>query len=802
MFKSYFRTSWRNLTKNKVSSFINISGLSVGMFVAILNGLWIWDEYSFNKYHQHYDRIAQVMTHFSQDGESRINSTMSYPLAMELKTNYQDNFQHFVIASWTGDRILSTGEKQISVSGQYMGTDVPEMLTLKMIYGSRAGLKDLHSILLSASLSRSLFGNINPVNRMMKINNRTDVKITGVYEDLPMNTEFSRLRFIAPFDLWVSENDWIKERAAQDWNNHFLKIFAEVKKGISFDQASASIKNAERKNARYFTKGFNNEQDFLYPMSKWHLHAVNRGKVSVGPIQMIWLVGSIGFIVLLLACINFMNLSTARSEKRAREVGIRKAIGSARGQLIKQFFSESLLVVFFAYILATGLVIVFLPWFNQLSAKQLVIPWTNPFFWVSSIIFILITGLLAGSYPALYLSSFTPVKVLKGTFRVGRLASLPREVMVVVQFSISIILVICTIVVYRQIQYARNRPVNYDREQLITMEMKSDDFYGKYDLLRAELKKTGVVTEMSESMGQVTSLASNNGGFEWKGMDPNLKQDFGTLAVTTEHGKTVGWQIIQGRDFSQNYATDSSGVIMNESAAKFMGLRNPVGENIRWKFWVTDEVRNYTVLGVIKDMVMESPYEPVKPTLFFLKSLNGGVNWINIKIAKTNTADALQKIETVFKKIIPSAPFEYKFVDEEYAQKFAAEERMGKLASFFGVLAIFISCLGLFGLISFVAEQRTREIGVRKILGASVFSLWQLLSRHFVVLAGISFVIATPFAWYFMHEWIQKYEYRTVISWWIFILVGAGALLITLCTVSFQSIRAALTNPAVSLRSE
>ena len=347
---------------------------------------------------------------------------------------------------------------------------------------------------------------------------------------------------------------------------------------------------------------------------------------------------------------------------------------------------------------------------------------------------------------------------MKGTFRVGRLASLPREVMVVAQFSISIILAICTIVVYRQIQYARNRPVNYDRERLITMEMKSDDFYGKYDLLRSELKKTGVVTEMSESMGQVTSLASNNGGFEWKGMDPNLKQDFGTLAVTTEHGKTVGWQILQGRDFSRNFATDSSGVIINESAAKLMGLKNPVGENIRWKFWVTDEVKNYTVLGVIKDMVMESPYEPVKPTMFFLKSLNGGVNWINIKIAKTNTADALQKIETVFKKIIPSAPFEYKFVDEEYAQKFAAEERIGKLATFFGILAIFISCLGLFGLISFVAEQRTKEIGVRKILGASVFSLWQLLSRHFVFLTGISFLIATPLAWYFMHEWIQKYE--------------------------------------------
>ena len=802
MLKSYFKTAWRSLTKNKISSFINVAGLSIGMFVAMLNGFWIWDEYSFNKYHQHYDRIAQVATRYVNEDETRINTTMSYPLAMELKTNYQDNFRYFIICSSTGDRILSTGENQISASGQFMGKDVPEMLTLKMISGSRAGLKDPHSILLSATLSRALFGNIDPVNRMMKINNRTNVKVTGVYEDLPLNTEFNKLRFIAPFDLWVSENDWIKERASQDWNNHFLKIYIEVKPGISFEQASASIKDAERRNSRYFTKGFSNEQDFLYPMGKWHLYAVNRGLVSGEPIHMIWLVGSIGFIVLLLACINFMNLSTARSEKRAREVGIRKAIGSARSQLIKQFFSESLLVVAFAYVLATGLVIVFLPWFNHLSAKQMMIPWSSPFFWIASVLFIFITGLLAGSYPALYLSSFTPVKVLKGTFRVGRLASLPREVMVVAQFSISIILVICTIIVYRQIQYARNRPVNYDRERLITMEMKSDDFYGKYDLLRSELKKTGMVTEMSESMGQVTSLASNNGGFEWKGMDPNLKQDFGTLAVTTDHGKTVGWQIIQGRDFSRNFATDSSGVIINESAVKMMGLKNPVGENIRWKFWVTDEVKNYTVIGVIKDMVMESPYKPVKPTMFFLTSLNGGVNWINIKIAHTNTANALQKIETVFKKIIPSAPFEYKFVDDEYAQKFTAEERIGNLATFFGILAIFISCLGLFGLISFVAEQRTREIGVRKILGASVFSLWQLLSRHFIVLTGISFLIATPLAWYFMYEWIQKYEYRTDISWWIFILTGAGALLITLCTVSFQSIRAALLNPAATLRAE
>ena len=374
--------------------------------------------------------------------------------------------------------------------------------------------------------------------------------------------------------------------------------------------------------------------------------------------------------------------------------------------------------------------------------------------------------------------------------------------MVVAQFSISIILVICTLIVYRQIQFARSRPVGYDRERIISMDMKSDDFYGKYDLLRTELKKTGAVTEMSESMGRVTEIASNNGGFEWKGMDPNMKQDFGTITVTPSYGKTIDWKLIVGRDFSDNTVGDSSGVILTESAAKIMGLKNPIGENIRWTFWVTHESKNYTVLGVVKDMVMESPYEPVKPTIFFIKSLNGGVGWINIKIANIPMAEALTKIETVFRKIIPSAPFEYKFVDEEYARKFKAEQLVGRLATVFGVLAVFISCLGLFGLVSFVAEQRIREIGIRKILGASVFNLWQLLSTRFVMLVTISFLIASPIALVIMHEWIQKYTYRTNLSAWIFIMTGLGALGITIFTVSFQSIKAALSNPVNNLRTE
>jgi putative ABC transport system permease protein len=802
MLKSYFLVAWRSLGKNKISSFINIFGLSVGMAVAIFNGLWVWDEYSYNKYHQHYDRIGQVMSLYTHNGESSLNSTMSYPLALELKNHYADNFEHYVISSSRKEGFLSTSEKQISGTGEYMEPDAPEMLTLKMIHGTRAGLKDPHSILLSVSLARSLFGKTDPVNRTIKINNHDVVKVTGVYENLPLNTEFTKDQFIAPFELWLSDNSWV-QKASQDWTNHFLKVYAEIKPTISFAKVSASIENAERNNARFFKNAsFQDERDLIYPMSQWHLYAPFRGKISAEPIHMVRLVGLTGIAVLLLACINFMNLSTARSEKRAREVGIRKTIGSGRIQLINQFFSESLLMVLFAYVLAFCLVILFLPAFDQLTAKQIAIPWANPFFWMSSLIFIIVTGLLAGSYPALYLSSFSPVKVLKGSFRVGRFASVPREVMVVTQFSISIILVVCTLLVYRQIQFAKSRPVGYDRDRIISMNMKSDDFYGKYDLLRTELKKTGAVTEMSESMGRVTEIGSNNGGFEWKGMDPKMPQDFGTITVTPSFGKTIDWKLIEGRDFSDNDIADSSGVILTESAVKKMGLKNPIGENLRWTFWVTHESKNYNVLGVVKDMVMESPYEPVKPTIFFIKSLNGGVSWINIKIANLPMAEALPKIETVFRKIIPSAPFEYQFVDEEYARKFKAEQLVGRLSTVFGLLAVFISCLGLFGLVSFVAEQRIREIGIRKILGASVFSVWQMLSTRFVLLVTISFLIASPIALIIMHEWIQKYAYRTNLSASIFMIVGLGALGITIFTVSFQSIKAALSNPVTSLRSE
>jgi putative ABC transport system permease protein len=795
MLKNYFKIAFRNLLRQKGYSFINIAGLATGMAVAILIGLWIWDELSYDKYHQNYNRIAQVWQNNIYNGNVQSQMANPYLMAEEIRNNFGSDFKYVLQASWNNSHILTVGEKKFNKDGYYFEPQVTEMLSLKMLKGTRDGLKEPYSILLSESTTKAYFGDTDPMNQLMRINNKHDVKVTGVYEDLPHNTFFRNMNYLLPWDLYIISNEWIK-KMENPWGSNFTQTFAQLADNADMESVSRKIKDVK------FNK-LKDEGDrkykpvvFLHPMSRWHLYSEFKNGVNIGGrIEFVWLFGIIGVFVLLLACINFMNLSTARSERRAKEVGIRKSIGSVRGQLISQFFSESLVVAFLAFMLAILLVLLVLPAFNDVADKKIIMPLLNPVFWIVGICFSLLTGIIAGSYPALYLSSFNPVQVLKGTFRVGRFASIPRQVLVVVQFSVSVILIIGTIIVFRQIQFAKDRPVGYERNGLINMFMSTDDIHKHFETVRQELISSGAVAEMAESGSPPTNVWNTNGGFQWEGKDPSLAVDFPNNGITHEYGKTVGWQFKEGRDFSRDHGTDSLAFVINEAAAKFLDFKNTIGSELKW------EGKPFTIIGIIKDMVVESPYEPSRPSLFHISKDESGVILLKINPA-IGSREALSKIEMVFKKHNPDAPFEYKFVDEDYARKFGDEERVGKLASFFAVLAIFISCLGIFGLASFVAEQRAKEIGVRKVLGASTFKLWQMLSKDFVILVMISLLLAVPISAYFMGNWLLKYEYRTEISWWIFASAGAGALVITLATVSYQAIKAALANPVNSLRME
>ncbi|HLL94001.1 MAG TPA: FtsX-like permease family protein, partial [Spirosoma sp.] len=750
-----------------------------------------------DNYHPNRERIALVMQNQTIDGEIQTWDSQALQLGPELRNTYGSHFKHIVMASKSLSPILSVGDRKLVKSGRYMEPAAPEMLTLKMLKGTRAGLSDPNSILLAESVSRAFFDDTDPVGKLMKIDNDRAVKVAGVYEDLPQSSSFAELTFIAPWDLLIKSQGYDKKLS---WGNSWFQAFVQIADQADMDKVSSAIKLAKWERVKNLSEGpykpYKSEL-FLHPMSRWHLYGEFKNGVNTGGrIQYVWMYGIIGAFVLLLACINFMNLSTARSEKRAKEVGIRKTFGSVRVQLITQFYSESLLVAFFAFVLSLLLVVLALPFFNGVAGKQMSIPWGNPLFWLACLGFSLLTGLIAGSYPALYLSSFVPIKVLKGTFKVGRLAAVPRKALVVVQFTVSITLIIGTIIVFRQIQHTKDRPIGFSRAGLLSIPMKADEVRKGYKALRNDLLSTRTAVELSQSETQATSAGVTNGGLQWRGKPEGMQDEQVTVAVTHEFGKTVDWKIKEGRDFSRAFTTDSSGFILNEEAVKYMGFKQPIGEQVK-AFG-----RTYTVIGVVKNMVMESPYNPIRPSIFYIDNFKRAF-YINIKInPQMSASEALVTIEAAFKKLNPNTPFEYKFADDDYDAKFRAEERIGKLARFFAVLAIFISCLGLFGLASFVAEQRTKEIGIRKVLGASVPTLWHMLSKDFVVLIIISLLIATPIAYYFMNEWIQKYTYRTELSWWIFALTAVGALLITLMTVSYQAIKAALIDPVKSLRAE
>lgn len=794
MFRHHLRIAFRNLYKNKAHSFINIAGLSVGMAVSLLIGLWIWNQLSFDKYHDNYHRIAAVMERHTVNGVVKTGAAIALPLETAMRTTYEKDFTHIVMASWTDPHVLAAGDKKVSYSGNFMGSEGPEMLTLHMLRGTRDGLKGPSGILLSQSVATALFGQADPMDKLINLDNKAAFKVSGVYEDLPVNTTFHELAFIAPWDFYVATANWIG-RSPTDWNDNSLMMYVQVARQADMGKVSEKIKDIKLSKAGPAIARFKPEI-FLHPMRKWHLYSEFKNGINTGgAIQYVWLFGIIGMFVLLLACINFMNLSTARSERRAKEVGVRKTIGSGRWQLVGQFFAESFLMAALALAFSLILVVLLLPFFNEMADTNIVIAWSSPTFWLMTVGFALFTGLIAGSYPAFYLSSFRPVKVLKGTFRAGQSAATPRKVLVVLQFTVSVVLIIGTVIVFRQIQFAKDRPVGYSRDSLLFMEMATTDLHDHYDALRTDLLNSGAIKEIAESTSPTTGVNYNRSDVAWKGKDPAMAADFGNIVVSSTYGGTVGWQFTAGRDFSSQLHTDSAALILNETAVKYMGLKDPIGEIVKIG------QRNYTVIGIIKDMVMGSPFESVKQTIFRLGS--GPLDYINIKLNPDAGAhDALHKIEVICKVYSPSVPFSYKFVDEGYARKFSSEERVSRLASLFAALAIFISSLGLFGMASFMAEQRVKEIGVRKVLGASIFSLWKLLSREFMALILISILIAIPLTYYFMDNWLQHYQYRSAMSWWIFAAAAAGALLITLLTVSYQGIKAALMNPVKSLRSE
>ena len=799
MFKNYLKIAWRNLIKNKAYSAINIGGLALGMAVALIIGLWIQDELSHNNYFISKDKIAQVFQSQTFNGETGTGPAIPRPLEKALREGYEDNFKHLIMSSWTNDLYLKYGETNLSRSGNFMQREAPELLGLQIFNGEKDGLREINSIMLSESTARALFGKEDAIGKIVKVSNQYDLMVTSVYKDIPFNNTFNDTDYIIPWDQYLASREWVKN-AEDSWGNNSFQMFVQLAENTTMNSVSAKIRNV-KKDLNEDTAEFN-PQIFLFPMADWHLRGnFENGKQVGGRIKYVWLFGIIGAFVLLLACINFMNLSTARSEKRSKEVGIRKTLGSQKGQLVYQFLSESFLVVVFAFVVALGIVLLSLNGFNELARKEIEFPWDNIKFWMTSLVFIILTSLLAGSYPALYLSSFKPVDVLKGSFNVGRYAGLPRKILVVLQFTVSVAFIIGTVIVMQQINFAKNRPVGYDKEGLIQIPTFSQDFFGKYDLMRSEFLASNAVIEMSSSSSPTTRIWSNRGGFTWEGKPEGFQEDLAWTEVSPEYAKSLNLKIVEGRDFSREFASDSLGVLINETAKEYLGMPDPVG-----KFLKDDDEEDpnppLKIIGVVEDIIAQSPYEPVKQGLYVYDRINNS-SYYNLRLnPKKSASENIAVIERVFKGHFPDIPFEYEFVDDQYGEKFASEERIGTLSGIFTGLAILISCLGLFGLTSFVAEQRTKEIGIRKVLGASVFNVWNMLSKDFLKLVIISCFIAVPIAYYVMNGWLQEYPYRVILKWWIFALAMVGAMLVTVITVSFQAIKAARANPVKSLRTE
>ncbi|MGN6604098.1 MAG: ABC transporter permease [Ginsengibacter sp.] len=789
MFKNNFKIAIRNLLKNKAFSLINISGLAIGMAAAMLIFLWIQNQVSYDRFYKKTDRIYTLNNRDKFNGQLQAWNTTPKILAPTIKSEYPE-VEDAVRTS--GCHFLFTvGDKHLNERGDFTDSAFFNVFSFPLVEGNAStALNNINSIVLTEDFAKALFGTDRAVGKTLKIDSVDYFTVTAVMKNLPNNTAF-KFNYLLPWS-------YFKKIGGDDtyWGNNSVQTFVLLKPGVSLATFNNKIKNVTIDHS----KGTGDQQTtqvFAYPLKyQWLYSDSENGRYVDGRIKSVRMFGIIAIFILLIACINFMNLSTARSEKRAKEVGIKKVVGAQKKSLVAQFIGESILLSFLAFLIALFIVAEALPHFNNLVEKQLHLPFNNIYFWILSLAFVLFTGVLAGSYPAFYLSSFKPVKVLKGTLKSANALVTPRKILVVLQFTFAIALIICTIIVGQQIKYAQDRDSGYVKDKLVYTSLDGD-IEKNYLLIKNDLINSGAAFAVTKSMSPITNRNSDGWGWKWPGSTTDDdKTDFVRMSSDADFVKTLGVQLIAGRDIDiYKYMTDSTAMLLNETAVRVMRLKDPVGTELN------ADGRTWHVVGVLKDFIYASPFQKVQQL-----AVMGPAAWFNTMHFKLNPANSTQKdlqlAAEVFKKYNSQYPFDYKFVDESYAAKFKEEKQTGTLAALFAGLTIFISCLGLFGLATYMAENRIKEIGVRKVLGASVFSITTLLSKDFLKLVIISLLIASPVAWWVMHEWLLSYSFHVDIKWWVFAGAGLLSIVIAIATVSYQSVRAGLANPVKSLRTE
>ncbi|MFT3824909.1 MAG: ABC transporter permease [Chitinophagaceae bacterium] len=770
---------------------LNVTGLAIGITCSALIFLWVEHELTFNHNFEKKDYLYQIMENQLNDGTLLTSGSTPGPLAQAIK-NEIPGIKNAARLSWSMDQLIVTNNKLIKQNGVYADPSLFSMLTMQFLYGNpQNAFSQPQSIVISQSMAKRLFGNNNPVGATIEMNGKLGYSVdglftvTGVYRDFPGKSSY-HFQWISPYEIFENKNTWIKP-----WSNNLTTTLAELD-----PTANTTAINQQLSTFLSIKAGTSNRQCFLFSMNDWNLrnHFTN-GQQDGGKIRYVQLFSLIASIILFIACINFMNLSTARSQKRAREVGVRKVTGAARSNLVKQFISEALVLSFGAVLLSVIFIYLSLPAFNELVQQSLAINIFEPLHLGYLLAIGFITGLLSGSYPAFYLSGFNPVKVLKGI----KLSNSPaviliRKGLVVTQFSVSIVFIICTIIIYQQVHYIKARDLGYNKNNLIYMDLQGG-LKQHFNIVREKLQATGFIENAALGLHNPLHIYSSTDRFKWQGKDPGNNVSIHSNVVSPEYVSTLRMQLTEGRDFYSTPGADSNHIIINESMARLMGKEGKLGATIT--------VDNYPlqVTGIIKNYVYNDMYASGEPFILLCNPAPATGMLIRFKDG-IDISKALSATETTLNTINPGYPFEYTFIDDAFNQLFTTETLIEKLAGVFAVLAIFISCLGLFGLAAFTAEQRIKEIGIRKVLGAPVYNLAGLLSKDFLKLVIWACAVAFPLALWAMHNWLQEYAYRTAIHWWVFALAGGSALGIALLTVSSQAIRTALTNPVKSLKTE